>query len=112
MNTDILNSIMKISNDKKDTLMYFLSPDIQDTIRPFELVNKNKLYLNDKIYCISKSNLQLEYSGLIKHMDEKILIKKNRLPIYIDPKNYYIFVQPSQNTKSDRLFFESLLKNL
>ena len=112
MNTDILNSIMKISNDKKDTLMYFLSPNLQDIIRPFELVYKNKLYLNDKIYCISKSNLQLEYTGLIKHIDEKILIKNNRLPLYIDPKNYYIFVQPSQNKKSDRLFFESLLKKL
>ena len=32
--------------------------------------------------------------------------------IYIDSKNYYIFVQPSQNKKSDRLFFESLLKKL
>ena len=45
MNTDILNSIMKISNDKKDTLMYFLSPNLQDIIRPFELVYRNKLYL-------------------------------------------------------------------
>ena len=112
MNTDILNSIMKISNDKKDTLMYFLSPDVREIIKPFELVYKNKLYLNDKIYCISKSNLQLEYTALIKHIDEKILIKKNKLSVYIDPKKYYIFVYPSQNTKSDRLFFESLLRKL
>ena len=112
MNTDILNSIMKISSDKKDTLMYFLSPSLQETIKPFELIYKNKLYLNDKIYCISKSNLQLEYTGLIKHIDEKILIIIGGKSIYIDSKNYYIFVQPSQNKKSDRLFFESLLKKL
>ena len=112
MNTDILNSIMKISKDKKDTLMYFLSPEIRETIQPFELVNKNKLYLNDRIYCISKSNLQLEYTGLIKHIDKTLLIIIGGKSIYIDSKNYYIFVQPSQNKKSDRLFFESLLKKL
>ena len=32
MNTDILNSIMKISNDKKDTLMYFLSPEVREKL--------------------------------------------------------------------------------
>ena len=112
MNTDILNSIMKISDDKKSTLLYFLSPNLQKMIKPFELVYKNKLYLRDKIYCISKSNLQLEYIALIRHIDDKILIKKNKISVYINPKNYYIFVQPSQNTKSDRLFFESLLKKL
>ena len=68
--------------------------------------------MNDKIYCIGKNSLDLEYIGNVKHIDDRLMIKHNGLSLYIDPNRYYIFVEPNNSRKSDRQFYESLLKSL
>ena len=112
MDIEILKSILKISSDKHDTLMYFLSDDIKERVELLPLLVDDKIYLNDKIYCIGKNNLDLEYTGNVKHIDDRLMIKHNGLSVYIDPTRYYIFVEPNQTRKSDRQFYESLLKSL
>ena len=112
MDIEILKSILSISTDKKDTLLYFLTEDIKERVKYLPLYDRHKIYLNDKIYCINKNNLTNEYTGNVKHIDDKLMIKHNGLSVYIDPKRYYIFVQPNQSRKSDRQFYESLLKSL
>ena len=112
MDIEILKSILTISSDKHDTLMYFLSEKIKEQIEYLPLLVDDKIYLNDKIYCIGKNNLELEYMGNVKHIDDRLMIKHNGLSVYIDPNRYYIFVEPNQSRKSDRQFYESLLKSL
>lgn len=112
MDIEILESILTISSDKHDTLMYFLSEKIKERVEYLPLLVDDKIYLNDKIYCIGKNNLELEYMGNVKHIDDRLMIKHNGLSVYIDPQRYYIFVEPNQSRKSDRQFYESLLKTL
>ena len=112
MDIEILKSILTISSDKHDTLMYFLSENIKERVEYLPLLVDDKIYLNDKIYCIGKHNLELEYAGNVKHIDDRLMIKHNGLSVYIDPNQYYIFVEPNQSRKSDRQFYESLLKSL
>ena len=112
MDIEILKSILTISTDKHDTLMYFLSDRIKERVEYLPLLVDDKIYLNDKIYCIGKNNLDLEYTGKVKHIDDRLMIKHNGLSLYIDPKRYYIFVEPNHSRKSDRQFYESLLKSL
>lgn len=112
MDIEILKSILSISSDKHDTLMYFLSEKIKERVEYLPLLVDDKIYLNDKIYCIGKNNLDLEYTGNVKYIDDRLMIKHNGLSVYIDPNRYYIFVEPNQSRKSDRQFYESLLKSL
>ena len=56
MDIEILKSILTISSDKHDTLMYFLSDDIKERVEYLPLLVDDKIYLNDKIYCIGKNN--------------------------------------------------------
>ena len=112
MDIEILKSILTISTDKHDTLMYFLSDRIKERVEYLPLLVDDKIYLNDKIYCIGKNNLDLEYTGKVKHIDDRLMIKHNGMSLYIDPKRYYIFVEPNHSRKSDRQFYESLLKSL
>ena len=44
---DILQSIMKLSNDKKDTLLYFLDDNTCDKVRRYQYVETKDLYLNN-----------------------------------------------------------------
>ena len=67
---DILQSIMKLSNDKKDTLLYFLDDDICDKVRRYQYIETKDLYLNDSLICINKSTLSFSIvSSGIKGLD-------------------------------------------
>ena len=75
---DILQSIMKLSSDKKDTLLYFLDDKTCNKVRKYQYVETKDLYLSDSLICINKSNLQIEFTGIINTMkDDKIVLKFN-----------------------------------
>ena len=72
---DILQSIMKLSNDKKDTLLYFLDDDTCDRVRRYQYIETKDLYLNDSLICINKSTLKIDFTGVIHRMkDDEIIL--------------------------------------
>ena len=110
---DILKDIINISDDKKNTLLYFLDEDIKHKVQKYPLVNTKDLYLNNSLICINKSNLLIEYNGKIININNKIkLLINNKYTVNINPNDYYIFLKNNKSFTNDRKFYEELLKKL
>ncbi len=108
---EILASILKMSNDKHSTLMYFLDDNIQNKIQKYNLVEKDELYLKNKIILIHKSTLNIDYDGIVEYIrDDRVTIKKNNGNKSLKINDYYIFVKYINSKKDTRKFFEELLK--
>ena len=106
---DILQSIMKLSNDKKDTLLYFLDDDTCDKVRKYQYVETKDLYLNDSLICINKSSLEIDLSGVIHLIkDNEIILKFNNYSRTINPNDYHKFIK-KKKIMNNRKFFEELL---
>ena len=69
MDIEPLKTIMNSSSNKKDTLLNFLEKNIRKQIIKLEYEDKD-FYINDKIYCIKKNTLELEYIGNIYCFDK------------------------------------------
>ena len=107
---DILHNIMKMSENKLSTLVYFLDDGLQKKYKNYQFADT--LYLNDMIHCIRKDTLDIEYKGRIKKINDRIQITHHTFNIYINADEYYILTKPSKSKMNDRKFFESLLNNL
>ncbi len=104
---------MKMSNDKRSTLMYFLDDNIVKMVQRYDLVESKDLYLKNKVILIHKSTLLNEYDGTIEYInDDTISIRKNNGNRKINIKDYYIFVKYVNSKKDTRKFFEELLKKI
>ena len=113
MEIEPLKTLLSYSHNKKQTLSMFLPETIQKMIINSEYTDKD-YYLDDKIYCIRRDNLQLEISGkLIWIDDEKLGIKlssvRNQM---IKSKDYYTFVQAKKQVQTQRKLMEQLMKQL
>ena len=114
MNVEIIKELVSVSNDKKNTILFFLQPKEQQKLKNTELIDKKSIYLDNKIYLVKKNTLELKYNGKLQYYKNKKLGLKinNNYTIYIsDLDNYYIF----RNTikKNDQtLFYQKLLKQL
>jgi hypothetical protein len=114
MDIEPLKTIIDLTTDKKDTILYFLSNKLKLLLEDYELID-DEFYLNDKIVCIKKNNLSKDCYGKINCIDEysdRITVKKNNYNITIDPDKYYIFVKPVKSKNNDRQFYKSLLEKL
>ena len=110
---DILKNIMDLSNDKRNTLLYFLDDKTRKNVEKYNLVKTDELYLYDSCICINKSTLEIEFKGIIQLMEyDRIVIKLNNSSRNIDPKHYHIFVKKRMSAFDNRKFFEKLLKKL
>jgi hypothetical protein len=110
---EILQNIMKMSNDKRSTLLFFLDDNTQNKVQKYNMVEKEDLYLKNSLIFINKMTLEIEYEGIIEYMkDDKITIRKNNYHRNIEPNNYYIFIKKDMSKKDSRKFFEELLKKL
>tara|TARA_B110000285_G_scaffold158078_1_gene176380 strand:+ start:139 stop:489 length:351 start_codon:yes stop_codon:yes gene_type:complete len=113
MNIEIIKDILDISNDKKNTILFFLKSKDQQKLKNTEYITTNMLYLDNKIYLIKKNTLELKYSGKLEYYKKnKIGIKiNNNYNIYIyDIDNYYIFRNKIKNDQT--LFYQKLLNQL
>jgi len=116
MNTEILKDILDLTEDKQNTIVYFLNPDIQQKLLNFYFYDKNDndIYVDQHIILIKKNNLHLEEKGIISS------VKRNRLGIsvnnlfnrFYNMNNYYVFLKNRQSRTSERDIMESLLKKL
>ena len=113
MNIEPLKTLLSYSTNKHQTLFEFLSEPLQK-----QLVNSNytedQYYLNDKIYCVRRDNLQLEITGkLFQIDDDKLGIRIS--PVrnqYIHRNNYYTFIQTKKSVQTQRKLMEQLMKQL
>jgi hypothetical protein len=117
MKIEPLQTIMSLSNNKKETLLLFLSNEIKQKVKDLTLIDSD-YYINDKVYCIRKDNLQLEIDGKIviidtlnhESMNLGIQISNVRQQC-IKTDEYYTFIQKKR--KSDqRELMQELLKQL
>lgn len=113
MNIEPLKEIIRLTTNKKNTILYFLSDELKNKLQDYELVENDDFYLNDKIMCIKKNNLQKEYYGKIICIDKNILtVKQNNVFLSFNYNDYYVFFKKMKSLKNDRQFFESLLEKL
>ena len=116
MNTEILKDILELTEDKQNTIVYFLNPKIQQKLLNFYFYDKSTtdIYIDQHIILIKKNNLHLEDKGFI------ISINRNRIGVsvnnlfnrYYNINDYYVFLKNKQSRTSERDLLESLLKKL
>ena len=113
MDIEPLKTILSYSNDKKDTLLNFLEKRVREKIIKLEYEDE-RFYINDKIYCIKRNTLELEYIGKIYCIeDDNIGIKlSNVRNVNINPNKYYIFVKIKSKDMKKRDFYKQLLEQL
>ena len=60
INIEPLKTIIDLTTDKKETIMFFLSTKLKILLEDYELVDDNNFYLNDYIVLIKRNNLTNE----------------------------------------------------
>jgi len=116
MNIEILKDILDFTNDKQNTIVYFLEPHIQKQLLNYYYYDKSNddIFIDQHIILIKKNNLHIEDKGIIISLNRnKIGLSINDLyNKYYDMNNYYIFIKNRNKKTSERELMESLLKNL
>jgi len=113
MDIEPLASILEWSENKKETLISFLPQNVKMKVQKLEL-EEEKLYVQDRIFCIKRNTLELEHDGNIIYIDNnKIGLKiSNIKTVRIDPQKYYIFVKCKKTVSKQREFMKQLLEQL
>ena len=112
---DILKPILDIYDTKKEVLLFYLDSTIKNKVEDFDyLDDDNDLFLNDKVYCIKRSTLELDIIGFIQAIKEKkISLKvKSKYGVHINQDEYHIFIKRRKCKKNDREFYKALLNAL
>jgi len=111
----ILKQILYIYDTKKEVLLFYVDACVKNQVENFNyLDDDNELFLNDKIYCIHRSTLELEHIGLIQAIkDKRISLKvKSKYGIHLNKDDYHIFIKRRKSKKNDRDFYKALLNAL
>ncbi|MBH10035.1 MAG: hypothetical protein CMG74_06750 [Candidatus Marinimicrobia bacterium] len=114
MNIEIIKELVSVSNEKKNTILFFLQPKEQKKLKNTELIDKKSIYLDNKIYLVKKNTLELKYNGKLQYYkNNKLGLQiNNNYTIYIsDLDNYYIF-RNTIKKNNQTLFYQKLLKQL
>jgi len=116
MNIEILKDILDFTDDKQNTIVYFLKPQIQKQLLNYYYYDKSNddIFIDQHIILIKKNNLHIEDKGII------ISLNRNKIGLlindlynkYYDINNYYIFIKNRNKKLSERDFMEALLKKL
>ena len=116
MNIEILKDILDFTDDKQNTIVYFLKPHIQKQLLNYYYYDKSNddIFIDQHIILIKKNNLHIEDKGIIISLNRnKIGLSINDLyNKYYDINNYYIFIKNRNKKLSERDFMEALLKKL
>ena len=88
-----LKSLIDLTTNKKNTILYFLSDKLKIKLKEYELCD-GEFYLNDYVVGIKKNNLDKDFIGKIVCIDDNdITIKVNHYNVTINPNIYYIFIK-------------------
>ena len=113
MEIEPLKSVLEWSEDKKETLLYYLPLEVKKKVIHLELEEKS-LYVHDRIYCVKRNTLELEHDGSILYIEDgKIGLKVTSVKTdTLDPNQYYIFVKLKKSINKQREFMKQLLEQL
>ena len=113
MDIEPLKTLLSYSNDKKDTILTFLDKSVREKVIKLEY-DDEKFYINDRIYCIKRNTLELEYNGKIYCIDDNTISIKlsNVRNVNINPDKYYIFIKVKKQDIKKREFYKQLLEVL
>ena len=112
---EILKPILQIYAIKKPQLLYYLDDRVSEQVDNFDLLDDgHELFLNDTIYCIHKSTLELDHKGKVMAVRKKIVSikEKYKYSVHLDKRHYYIFIKRKKSKKNDRDFYKALLDAL
>lgn len=112
---DILKPILDIYDVKKDVLLFYLDSKVEQQVDDLlYLDDENDIFLNDKIFCINRSTLELEHIGIINTIkDNTCCIKvKSKYSVHISLDEYHIFIKRRKSKKNDREFYKALLESI
>lgn len=112
---DILKPILDIYDTKLSTLLFYLSPTIQAQVCECDyLDDDNELFLNDKVFAIRRSDLQLDCSGCIYGIKpNKVTLRKtNGNMVHLQTNLYHILFKRKRSKQNDREFYQALLNSL
>jgi hypothetical protein len=116
MNIEPLKTILDLTNNKQNSIFFFLNDDIKSKLNNYYLYEENNddIFVDQRIICIKKNDLSLDTKGLIITINKNIIgINVNNIyNKFIDKNLYYIFVKNTKSKTDDRDFFENLLKQL
>ena len=113
MDIEPLKTLLSYSSDKKDTLLNFFEKDVREKVIKLEYEETN-FYINDKIYCIKRNTLEIEYIGKIYCIDDNTIGIKlsNVRNVNINLEEYYVFVKVKTKDIKKRDFYKQLLEQL
>ena len=115
MDIEPLKSILDITDNKQDSIVFFLSDKVKSKMNKYYLYEEqNKdIFINQYIICIKKNDLSLDIKGKIISIKDNIIgINMYKYTKYINMNSYYIFIKNSKSNSDDRDFFEHLLQKL
>ena len=109
--------LIKDYNEKEilETGLFYLDEKVRSQIEDFDyLDDENDLFLNDKVFLINKSTLELEHSGIIQAIKDNIVtIKvKSKYSVHFNQTNYHVFIKRKKTKKNERDFYKALLNSL
>ena len=113
MEIEPLKSILEWSEDKKETLLYYLPLEVKKKVFRYDYEEEH-FYINDRIFCIAKNTLELDFVGRILFYENgKLGIKINSIKtVTIDPEKYYLFVHSKKTINKQREFLKQLLEQI
>ena len=116
MDIEILKDILDFTDDKQNTIVYFLHPSIQQKLLNYYFYDKelNDIFVNQHIILVKKNDLSLEEKGIITSVKRGIvgLNINNLYNKFLPIKDYYIFLKNRNNKSTERDFMETLFKQL
>ena len=116
MNTEPLKTILDLTNNKQDSIVFFLSDNVKSQLNNYYLYDKqNKdIFINQYIICVKKNNLQIEVKGkIISINNDNICISINNIyNKYVNISQYYTFLKNSKSKSNDRDFLKIFYINL
>jgi len=112
---DILKPILDIYDTKKEVLLFYLDADVTHQVGGFDyLDDDNDLFLNDTVYCVNRSSLELDHVGSIQAIKGKkvVMKEKYKYSVHLNKDDYHIFIKRRKCKKNDREFYKALLNAL
>ena len=93
---DILKPILDIYDEKKDVLTFYLDANIKDKVLDLDYLDDgHELFLNDRIYIINRSTLELEHIGIIQSIKEDLVCVKvkSKYSVHFKTNEYHVFIK-------------------
>ena len=113
MDIETLKTLLYYSNEKKSTILYFLTSDDQKVLEEYIFESEN-FYITERIIAIKRNTLELDIKGRIICIDSNTITIKldNVRNVNIDNDRYYIFIKPKKRDLEKREFMKQLLEKL